>query len=191
MKANFEKGTKVCSCCKKELPLNMFYKHIRMSDGLSCYCKKCNNMKSKELQGRKYYVFNRKGRKRGNAGMLKRDYELTKEELKIREEARKKRGSKRDKGYGMLIYYSGGLEELSIDEYKRAMIKEYSRQKSCAIRGYIGRVTPSEDFLFDFDLEKMLKENVYIRSNNGRQYITKWWKGEIRHWTVKDGIWKE
>lgn len=22
-------------------------------------------------------------------------------------------------------------------------------------------------------------------------YITKWWEGEIRHWTVKDGVWKE
>lgn len=26
MKADFEKGTKVCSRCRKELPLNMFYK---------------------------------------------------------------------------------------------------------------------------------------------------------------------
>ena len=24
-----------------------------------------------------------------------------------------------------------------------------------------------------------------------KYYITKWWQGEIRHWTVKDGIWKE
>lgn len=46
-------------------------------------------------------------------------------------------------------------------------------------------------FLFDFDLEQMLKDNVYLSSSRGKQYITKWWKGEIRHWTVNDGIWKE
>lgn len=43
----------------------------------------------------------------------------------------------------------------------------------------------------DFDLEQMLKDNVYCRSGKNRKYITKWWKGEIRHWTVNDGIWKE
>jgi hypothetical protein len=37
----------------------------------------------------------------------------------------------------------------------------------------------------------MLKDNVYNNSGGCRKYITKWWKGEIRHWTVNDGIWKE
>lgn len=40
MKADFEKGTKVCSRCRKELPLNMFSKDKGRSDGLDCYCKK-------------------------------------------------------------------------------------------------------------------------------------------------------
>lgn len=71
------------------------------------------------------------------------------------------------------------------------MIREYQRQRLCAIRGYVGKTQPFEHFLFDFDLEKMLKDNIYYLSGNRRQYITKWWKGEIRHWTVKDGIWKE
>lgn len=68
---------------------------------------------------------------------------------------------------------------------------EYNRQVYCAIRGYIGKIQPSEHFVFDFDLEQMLKDNVYCRSGKNRKYITKWWKGEIRHWTVNDGIWKE
>ena len=67
---------------------------------------------------------------------------------------------------------------------------EYTRQRSCAIRGYIGMSKPSEHFLFDFDLEQMLKDNVYYKTGSGRMYITKWWDGTIRHWTVNDGIWK-
>lgn len=71
------------------------------------------------------------------------------------------------------------------------MLKEYKRQKYCAIRGYIGRTKPSEHFLFDFDLEQMLKDNVYCVNGTSRQYIHKWWNGEIRHWTVNDGVWKD
>lgn len=93
--------------------------------------------------------------------------------------------------HGVLIWYSGELEELSSDEYKKAMNKEYTRQRDCAIRGYIARVNPYEHFLFDFDLEEMFKDKVYYSVRGGRRYITKWWKGEIRHRTVKDDIWKE
>lgn len=48
MKANFEKGTKICSRCKKELPLSMFTKHKSKSDGLNVYCKECSNIRQKK-----------------------------------------------------------------------------------------------------------------------------------------------
>lgn len=48
MKADFEKGTKVCSCCKKELPLDMFYKDKSSSDLLKCDCKNCKSKVSCE-----------------------------------------------------------------------------------------------------------------------------------------------
>lgn len=191
MKEDFEKRTKVCCRCKKELPIKMFSKDRSRNDGLNVYCKKCYSMKAKEYK-RNYCVFNRNGRKRGNAGTLKRDYELTKEQLEIRERRRRLKGNKRSKRHGILIWYSGELEDLSVSEYSKAISKEYNRQRTCAVRGYIANVQPSEHFLFDFDLEQMLKDNVYISMGGDRkQYITKWWKGEIRHWTVKDGIWKE
>ena len=41
LKADFEKGTKICSCCRKELPLKMFYKNKSMSDNLCCDCIQC------------------------------------------------------------------------------------------------------------------------------------------------------
>ena len=42
MKADFEKGTKVCSKCRKELPLDSFRKNKSQSDGFNCYCIECN-----------------------------------------------------------------------------------------------------------------------------------------------------
>lgn len=69
--------------------------------------------------------------------------------------------------------------------------REYNRQFRCAICGHVGRLKPSEHFLFDFDLEQMLKGNVYCSNGEYNKYITKWWDGEIRHWTVNDGIWKK
>lgn len=206
MKADFEKGTKVCSCCKKELPLDMFSKNTTTSDGLRCHCKKCsyeyNKMYYSSDRGKKSRrtynnkrnnTFGRIGHKRGHSGTLKRDYELSEEQLNRRNAKRRYlKNTGRQKRQGILIWYSGELEGLSKVEYIRAMNKEYNRQKRCAIRGYVGRTQPSEHFLFDFDLEQMLKDKVYYMTGKANKcMITKWWKGEIRHWTVKDGIWKE
>ncbi len=85
MRADFEKGTKICSRCRKELPISCFYKNKSESDGLSSYCKECGRIATKQ-------------------------------------------------------WY---------------------------------------------------RDNVYDGSGKYRNYITKWWKGEIRHWTVNDGIWRE
>lgn len=44
MKADFEKGTKVCSKCKRELPIEMFHNDASKIDGLRSWCKKmCKN----------------------------------------------------------------------------------------------------------------------------------------------------
>lgn len=182
------------------------------SDGLNLYCKECFSIickqryrkdieHSREIArnscDKRVNVFQRRGHVRGNSGMLKRDYELTEEQLKRRErgrkERRKYRNSKRErrKLYGVLVWYDGKLNNLNSKEYRREIGKEYKRQVKCAIRGYVARVIPSEHFLFDFDLEQMLKDNVCIDNGKRRYYITKWWKGEIRHWTVNDGIWRE
>lgn len=202
MKADFEKGTKICCSCKKELSLDMFYKDKSSNDGLNYRCKNCakkrvkiyhtsdkGKKQIKEYNDRTKNTFGRVGRKRGSSGTLKRDYELSEHQLQIRENNRKIEGSVTKRGmYGILVWYSGKLEELSIVEYEREMQKEYKRQRRCAIRGYIARVNPSKHFLFDFDLEQMLKDGMTDRNGN---HMKRWWKGEIRHWTVKDGIWKE
>lgn len=99
--------------------------------------------------------------------------------------------SKRLNPHGILIWYDEKLNELDYESYRKILITEYNRQRKCAIRGHIGVKKPSEHFLFDFDLEQMLKDNVYYSTGQHKKYITKWWDGEIRHWTVNDGIWKK
>ena len=131
--------------------------------------------------------------KRGQSRILKRDYELAEEQLEKRERNRQYGNFmyKDSNTHGVLIWYDEKLNELDRKTYRKMLIREYNRQRSCAIRGYIGKKKPSEHFLFDFDLEQMLKDNAYCSVGEYNKYITKWWKGEIRHWTVNDGIWKK
>lgn len=104
-----------------------------------------------------------------------RIYELTDGQLKRRNVARRYRKSKYENinAQGILIYYDGKLEDLDSKEYIRIMNMEYNRQRRCAINGYVGRTKPSEHFLFDFDLEQLLNDNVYISMRSKKKYITK------------------
>lgn len=48
-----EPTTKVCCCCKKEMPLTQFYKDAGRRDGLDMYCKACRKEKHITYQLRK------------------------------------------------------------------------------------------------------------------------------------------
>ena len=50
MKANFETGLKVCSCCKQELPLSSFARAKNKPDGLQSYCRACNRVHAKKYE---------------------------------------------------------------------------------------------------------------------------------------------
>ena len=89
MKEDFEKGTKICSRCKKELPLDMFYKDKRESDLLRCCCKKCTSEQNKIYDSQNRNTFGRVEHKRGHSGVLKRDYELSEQQLQKRKMKRK------------------------------------------------------------------------------------------------------
>lgn len=203
MKADFEKGTKVCSRCKRELPVSEFNKDKSKNDGLNYYCRKCITERDKEYYNKRRKAikekrdktrntFGRVGCKRGNTGIVKRDYELTEQQLERRNKHREtqKYKTKRMSPQGVLIWYDGKLDNMTSEEYAKIMSREYLRQRMCAIRGYVARKQPSEHFLFDFDLEQMLKDNVYYKCWKHNIYIEKWWDGTIKHWTVNDGIWK-
>lgn len=150
---------------------------------------------AKKKYAKKYaYVFNGEHKIcRGRSTIEKRDYELMQEQLIKRERNRLYSGrkNKNSNAHGILVWYDEKLNELDNELYRKIYKAEYGRQKRCAMLGYIGRKNPSEHFLFDFDLEQMLKDNVYVKNGKYNEYITKWWDGEIRHWTVNDGIWKK
>lgn len=208
MKADFEKGIKICARCRKELPLDMFSKNKSANDGLQNWCKVCKKQisriyyektrevqleKNRQIKNKTSNTFGRVGYRRGHHNSIKRDYELSDKEIARRNNSRVKNKTKQPcvNMQGILIWYDGELEKLNRKDYARVLAKEYNRQRNCAIRGYIAWVQPSEHFLFDFDLEWMLKENASCSYGKNKLYITKWWKGEIRHWTVNDGIWRE
>ena len=189
MKADFEKGTKVCSKCKRELPIEMFCKNEKNQDGLNYWCKQCAKFYCDKTRN----TFDGELNKiRGGSIFVKRDYELTEEQLNKRERGRLYRKSNSNTNpYGILIWYDGKINKLDDRLYRKIYRAEYNRQRRCAMFGCIGRKKPSDHFLFDFDLEQMLKDNVYVKDGKHNKYITKWWDGEIRHWTVNDGIWKK
>jgi len=53
MEANLETGTKICSRCKRELPLDQFYTSATTKDGYRAQCIECSKLSSKETQQRK------------------------------------------------------------------------------------------------------------------------------------------
>lgn len=53
MEANLETGTKICSHCKRELPLDQFYTSVSAKDGYRPQCIECAKQSSKETQQRK------------------------------------------------------------------------------------------------------------------------------------------
>lgn len=113
MKADFEKGTKVCSRCRRELPVSEFNKNKRNKDGIDNKCRQCaseyykNNKEHVKTIVREYRMtekgkiahkrsndkiintFGRVGHKRGNSGMMKRDYELTEQQIEKRNKKEK------------------------------------------------------------------------------------------------------
>ena len=167
----------------------MFDKRKSVPDGLQYYCKECKKYAKKYA-----YVFNGEHKIcRGRSNIEKRDYELTQEQLIKRERNRMYRSpkNKNSNAHGILVWYSEKLNELDNESYRKIYKAEYQRQQRCAVFGHIGRKNPSEHFLFDFDLEQMLNDNVHLKNGKYIEYITKWWDGEIHHWTVNDGIWKK
>ena len=95
MKANFETGLKICSKCRRELPLSSFYKRENYNDGLDLQCVECRrerqrivNATTKHRENQKRYQQSKKGKlqtKAANKRFLeyKRNWVKTKRESDI------------------------------------------------------------------------------------------------------------
>lgn len=79
MKANFETGLKICSHCRRELPISEFSKDKSKSDGLNSRCKECEadyrkseSGKSVAKKARKKYYQTEKGKACEKRQIIKR-----------------------------------------------------------------------------------------------------------------------
>ena len=117
-----------------------------------------------------------------------REEDLTEEQRKRREHDRNVHKSIKNpiKGYGVLKYVSEYAKQLPYSQYIRERDNAYKRQMYRAFCGVKGNCN-EDNFVYDIDLEKMYNDNYEQRG----KIIKKWWKGEIRHWTVNDGVWKD
>lgn len=75
MKANFETGLKICSHCRRELPLDQFSGDKSTSDGLNGQCRSCNSLNAKRYRNSKE---GKEALKRGNEKYKKTEkYKIT------------------------------------------------------------------------------------------------------------------
>lgn len=106
MKADFEKGTKVCSKCKRELPVSEFNKNKRNKDGIDNKCRQCAS---------EYYKNNKE-----HVKTKVREYRMTE---------KGKYKTKRTNPHGLLIWYDGKLNNITTEEYRTVIAREYTIQK--------------------------------------------------------------
>lgn len=114
MKANFDKGTKICSKCKRELPIENFQKNSYSSDGFTCRCKEClshKNMTDEEKERRKQihkkYRLSEKGEE-----SRKRQNERKRNDPEYKEKNRQKS----HEYYHKNLAHPKKLKEIEIDE---------------------------------------------------------------------------
>lgn len=92
MKANFDKGTKICSKCKRELPIEMFQKNCAASDGLTCRCKECLSTKNltEEERERRKQIYKKYHASEKGAESRKRTNEKRRNDPEYKEKNRQK-----------------------------------------------------------------------------------------------------
>ena len=97
----FKQGIKVCSHCKNELPVDMFYKDSSTKDGLASFFKECKKEQevSRKEKRQKWIEDNReKIRARGRLPENKAKRKQYREEHKEKERERRKRYDKTVRG---------------------------------------------------------------------------------------------
>ena len=115
-----------------------------------------------------------------------RDEDKSKDQIEKATKDRLQHNRSKQKLYGVMIECSEYAKQLPTHLYLRERDKAYKRQQ---YRAFTGSKSNNEeyDFLYDFDLERMYKDGFTFKGKK----MQKWWTGEIKHWTVKDGVWRD
>jgi hypothetical protein len=114
MKANFDKGTKICSKCKRELSIEMFQKNRTASDGLTCRCKECLSSKSmtEEERERRKQIYKKYHASEKGAESRKRINEKRRNDPEYKEKNRQKS----HEYYHKNLAHPKELKQIEIDE---------------------------------------------------------------------------
>lgn len=129
MKADFEKGTKICSKCKRELPIEQFGIDKHTLDGLNCRCKDCSRKSSQEFyQTERGKLIHRNSQKRysntekgkiTNKKYYSKYRQTEKGKEKIREDVKRFRQTEK----GKILY------KKSRERWRKLHLTEYRREK--------------------------------------------------------------
>lgn len=178
MIANFEKGTKVCSRCRRELPIENYTKERRRPDGLNLNCKECEKERDrlkreaakndpirhqKMLDAYKRYHASEKGKKK------QKEYE----ERRVYTEEQRERRRQYAKKYHKENYTPRRQQKIFIiDE------KEYFKCSKC------GEIKPKEDFFkesknahgYSYACKecKRKQQKEYMQTEEYKQKISEW-----------------
>lgn len=129
MKADFEKGTKVCSKCRKELSIEQFGIDKHTLDGLNCRCKECSRKSSQKFyQTEKGKLIHRNSQKRysntekgkiTNKKYYSKYRQTEKGKEKIKEDVKRFRQTEK----GKILYKKSG------ERWRKLHLTEYRREK--------------------------------------------------------------
>lgn len=165
MKVDFEKGTKICSKCRKELPLDSFYKNKKTFDGYEYQCKDCKPPYSKKAS-KKYRESHKEEIKEYN----KNKYLKNKDEIRERnknyeqsERGKEVRYSIRKRRYAKILEYNKKYYQ-SING--KIVLKKIQQKRRIKHNKYIQEKRRVDKF---FALKHNLRSRIY-------QAITKGWK---------------
>lgn len=125
MKANFEKGTKICSSCKRELPIEAYNKCKTTNDGLCYKCRECEKAfrqseKGKEISRKVHQKYRQSEEGKETAKRARQKYYQT-EKGKVLQ-------AKSSKNYRQT--------EAGKETQKRASKKWYEANKTCSDKEY-------------------------------------------------------
>jgi hypothetical protein len=164
MKADFEKGTKICSKCRRELSIEQFNKDSSKSDGLNMQCKDCVAAYRKSPEGKEVSK-----RARKKFFQTEKGKECTKRQTikRAQDESYKEKARIRSKNW----YEQNKPEPKRID--RKVMIDE-------------------EEYLYCTHCKKLLPIVKFHKDNNQKYGYDSWCKDcrrefQIRKLSTEDG----
>lgn len=182
MKANFETGLKICSRCKRELPISCYQKDSSNVDGLGVSCKECLKKKRQSPEGREQYKAYRDRYYQTEKGKVcaRKSYEkrMSKEENRVANKERAKRwyqqNHQRDRYMRKVFVDDFGNEVLNCTKCGRILLVDEFHKDLSTQCGYD---TWCKDCRSQLQKDRMQREDVKEHYNSYMRDYCKTEKG--------------